>query len=524
MNALAQLALADFRERTRRFSFLAMIALAVLLGYQVIDGFFILRLGNYRGIYNAAWIGTLMAITLAFFLSLIGFYLVRGNVMLDQQTGVGQILAATPLRKLAYTLGKFASNTAVLLVIIGVLALAALAMLLIHGEDKTLNLGQLLLPFLVFAGPVALLVAATAVLFDCTSFLRATAGNVLYFFLWLFMVPAIGGHFLAFQVIEQAMAVALRAQGADYSGGIVLGSAEIVEMQTFLWSGFDWTAVAGPRLVYVAAALLLAAAAAFPFDRFDPARGKAPRARQSAWQRLKGRLAALWPAQLARSGGRPKAALARAAQLTPVTAATNPFSLFAQMVVAELKLLLKGRPFLWYAVAAGLILASLMAELSAVQRWLLPIIWLWPLPLWSELGVRERKYGVAQLLFSAPAPLRRQLPGSWTAGIMLYVILGGGVLLRFLTEPALLPGFLAGALFIPALALCLGVVGGSERPLQILLLIFWYLGPLNGLAAFDITGATPEALAQGIPWYYLAASLPLVGLALLARRQQIGST
>ena len=158
-----------------------------------------------------------------------------------------------------------------------------------------------------------------------------------------------------------------------------------------------------------------------------------------------------------------------------------------------------------------------------MQRWLLPIIWLWPLPLWSELGVREQRYGVDQLLFSAPAPLWRQLPASWTAGILLYAILGGGTLLRFLAEPALLPGFLAGALFIPALALCLGTVGGSERPLQILLLIFWYLGPLNGLPAFDIIGATPEALALGIPWYYLAASLLLAGLALLARQRQMVS-
>jgi hypothetical protein len=94
-----------------------------------------------------------------------------------------------------------------------VLAVAALAMLLIHGEDKTLDLVQLLMPFVVFAVPVALLAAATAVFFDATPFLRETAGNVLYFFIWLFMVPAFGGHLLGFEVIEQEMAVALRAQG-----------------------------------------------------------------------------------------------------------------------------------------------------------------------------------------------------------------------------------------------------------------------------------------------------------------------
>jgi hypothetical protein len=441
--------------------------------------------------------------------------------MLDRQTGVGQILAAAPLRKLAYTLGKFASNTAVLLVIIGVLAVAAVAMLLIHGEDKSLNLAQLLMPFLLFAAPVALLAAALAVLFDCIPFLRETAGNVLYFFLWLFMLPALGGQLLAFQVIEEEMAIALRAQGADYSGGIVLGGTEVVALQTFLWTGFDWAAIAGPRLLIVVVALLLAAIAAIPFDRFDPASGRVRAARPSLWRWGTAKMQSVMRKGVRRKAEDTPYALRHTTQLTPVTLSHNKVSLFAQLVAAELKLLLKGRPFLWYAVAAGLILASLTAELSNVQRWLLPIIWLWPLPLWSELGVRERKYGVEQLLFSAPAPLWRQFPASWTAGILLYFILGGGAALRFLLEPALLPGFLAGALFIPALALCLGTVGGTERPLQILLLIFWYLGPLNGLAAFDLTGATPEAVALGVPWYYLAVSLPLAALALLARRQQM---
>ncbi|PDW00226.1 hypothetical protein [Candidatus Chloroploca asiatica] len=525
MSALAHLALADFRERTRRFSFVMIITLAVLLGYQVLDGFFMLRLGAYRGVYNAAWIGMLMAVTLAFFLSLIGFYVTRGNVTLDRQTGVGQILAATPLHKAAYTLGKFVSNTAVLLVIVGVLVLASVAMLLIHGEDKSLNLTHLLMPFLLFAAPVALLVAALAVLFDCIPWLQETAGNVLYFFLWLFTLPLLGGQVIGFTAIEREMTAALQAQGASYSGGIVLGTAELATLQTFVWTGFDWRAVAGPRLLVGVGALLLAAIAALPFDRFDPSRGHAPRAKQRARSRLPARLATLWPgfgrtARLARPGDGP----ARAAQLTPVTTATNPLGLFARVVATELKLLLKGRPLLWYVVAAGLMLASLLAELTTVQRWLLPIIWLWSLPLWSELGVRERKYGVEQLLFSAPAPLWRQLPAAWTAGMVLYVILGGGVLRRFLAEPALLPGFWAGAWFIPALALGLGAVGRSERPLQILLLSFWYLGPLNGLAAFDITGATPAALALGIPWYYLAASMPLVGLALLARWQHMRSS
>jgi hypothetical protein len=456
MNAITHLTLADFRERVRRFSFLVVIALAAFLGYQVIGGLFELRLGSYRGLLNAAWIGTLMGLTLAFFLSLVGFYLVRGNIEQDRQTGVGQILAATPLSKLAYVLGKFGSNTAVLLVVVGVLGLASLAMLLIHGEDKTLDLAQLLLPLLVFAGPVALLVAATAVFFECTPVLRQPAGNVIFFFLWLFMVPAIGGDLLAFSVVEEGMTVALRAQGADYQGGIVLGATEAAKMQTFLWTGFNWTAVAATRLPYLAASLLLVGLASVPFERFDPARARVPRISRFARERF---------SQIWQPGDRGETAVMSPVtpdQLTPVTAAAAPLRLFTALVTAELKLLLKGRAFFWYAGAVGLILACLLAPLETTQRWLLPLAWLWPLLLWSEMGVRERRYRVDQLLFSAPAPLWRQLPAAWAAGVVLAVVLGSGALLRFLAVPELLIGFVAGALFIPSLALFLGVMGGRN--------------------------------------------------------------
>jgi hypothetical protein len=159
--------------------------------------------------------------------------------------------------------------------------------------------------------------------------------------------------------------------------------------------------------------------------------------------------------------------------------------------------------------------------LETMRRWLLPLAWLWPLLLWSEMGVREGRYRVDQLLFSAPAPLWRQLPAAWTAGALLALVLGSGAFVRFLADPGLLPGFVAGMLFIPSLALFLGVAGGTERPLQIILLIFWYLGPLNGLAFFDITGATDATLAQGVSWLYIVLSPLLLGLTLFIRWRQL---
>lgn len=512
MNGIFQIARADFRERVRRFGFLVIAALAVFLAYQVISGFFQLRLGSYRGLLNAAWIGTLMSLTLSFFLSLVGFYIVRGSVQQDRQTGVGQILAATPLSKLTYVVGKFASNAAVLMSLIAILALAALVMLLIHSEDKTLDLFQLWMPFLVFSLPVALGAAALAVFFECAPGLRGPAGNVVYFFLWFFLVTPISGDLLAFQAIEQGMTAALQAQGANYSGGIVLGVGGAAGLQTFLWTGFDWLAVAASRLVYLAAAAALIALSALLFDRFDAGstrKPSSPISRFAPGDWLKPVLPR--PAPFRMIPG------LTASALSPVGPAAHTLVNFAAQVMAELKLLLKGRSFLWATAAFGMAAACLLSPLETVRQ-LLPAAWLWPMLMWSEMGVRARRYQVEPLLYSAPSPLRLQYPAAWAGGVLLALILGSGALVRFLPEPLLLTGFFAGALFFPALALFLGTVSGSERPYQILALVCWYLGPLNGLAGFDITAASDLALAQAVPWFYLPAALLLFGFSMLVQR------
>ncbi len=91
------LARADFLERVRRYSFLVMLGLAVFLGYQTAIGNMALELGLYRGEFNSAWVGAMMSLIATFFIGWFGFYLVKGSVARDRETGVGQIIATTPL-------------------------------------------------------------------------------------------------------------------------------------------------------------------------------------------------------------------------------------------------------------------------------------------------------------------------------------------------------------------------------------------------------------------------------------------
>ena len=155
---------ADFLERVRRYSFLITLLFAVYLGYAAATGKIAVRLGEYRGVYTPAWIGINMALVATCFISLVGFYIVKNAVERDRVTRVGEILAATPLTKATYALGKWLSNTAVLAAQVVVLALASIFMQFTVGEDRHLNLSALLAPFLLLTLPAISLTGAVALL------------------------------------------------------------------------------------------------------------------------------------------------------------------------------------------------------------------------------------------------------------------------------------------------------------------------------------------------------------------------
>jgi ABC-type transport system involved in multi-copper enzyme maturation permease subunit len=134
---LFHLALADFYERTRRYSFLLTLAAVIYLGVQVNNGTWYLYLLpselsltmlGYRGELNSAWIGTMTVLVTNTVLGLFGFYLVSDCIQRDIRTGVGQIIATTPVRRSTYLIGKWISNCLVLFLLVLILAAAAVIM------------------------------------------------------------------------------------------------------------------------------------------------------------------------------------------------------------------------------------------------------------------------------------------------------------------------------------------------------------------------------------------------------------
>jgi len=191
--------------------------------------------------------------------------------------------------------------------------------------------------------------------------------------------------------------------------------------------------------------------------------------------------------------------------------------------VAELRLALKGYPWWWYAVTVGLVIAQAAAPLEISRGLLLSAAWIWPILIWSALGTREARFGTQQLLFSCPRILPRQLPAAWLAGVTLAALLGTGTALRLgvAGQAAALFAWAAGALFIPSLALALGVWTGTSRFFEGLYTTLWYIGPLNRVRGLDFTGGGSGPQAGQFAWMYLSISAILLAAAFARRARQL---
>ena len=523
MNAprvLYQMIRADFLERVRRYPFLVTLAAALYLAYAVATEKVWIVVGDgYRGVYNSAWIGMLMTICCSTFLSLVGFYIVKNSVLRDTDTRVGRILAATPMRKDFYTLAKTLSNFAVLACMVGVLMLAAVVMQLQLGEARSISLWKLWAPFVLIALPAMLLTAATALLFETLPILRGGVGNVLFFFVWTTELAVTASNGLddanGMQLLYRSTRAAL--QGVDQSHpdnfhfSLTIGGARAAH--TFLWNGIDWTPhILWVRLEWVAASLGLAFLASVFFHRFDPAR---------EWGRTKPQPSL--PAPTAPQEQVPvaisPASAPTAIHLTPLTR-TAARSRFPQLVSSELRLMLKGQRWWWYTVAAGLFIAELASPAQA-RTGLLLAAWIWPILVWSQMGSREARHATQSLIFSSERALTRQLPALWTAGVIVAALTGGGVALRLILSAdwqSLVP-WIAAALFIPSLALALGVCSGTSKPFEALYTVWWYMGPAHQMPQFDFMGLTP---ASSSPQLYLALAAALVAVSYVGRRLRLG--
>jgi len=516
------IARADFLERVRSYGFLLTLLFAVYLGYATATGQLSMQLDEYRGIYTSGWIGTLVALTTTCFVSLVGFYIVKNSVQRDWSTGVGQILAATPLKKSAYAFGKFLSNFFVLALMVAVLALGAVVMQFLVREDPRVDLWALLSPSLLISLPAMALTASVAVLFEMLPVLKGGVGNVIWFFVWSFSIalPALTGlkwlDPLAVFTVMNSLAGEAHRYIPGYHGGMAfqINLGQIKVAHDLRWPGVSWSwDLVSLRLLWSAVAGCIALMASVIFDRFDSARGI--RAKRRKRQRQVA--ATLGTAAVTA----PPAIPIHLTQLAP----TARSSAFARILVAEFRLAVQGLRWWWYAVAAGLLIAQFFSPLEVSRGPLLGAAWIWPILVWSAMGSRESRFTMRPVLFSCASIVPRQVLACWLAGATVTLVTGCGAATRLLMARQF-DGFLAivaGAFFIPALALSLGVFSGSGKFFEALFTMLWYVGPMNKTPGLDFTGAANGLRTFHDAFVYAALGAALLAVAFVGRARQLRS-
>ena len=527
LHTIFHLMRADYLERTRRYGFLVTLVLIVFMAYTYVPsrnaGYITLSVDGARGLYNSAWIGNLVAILVGITMPGLGFYLVKNAIARDTETGVGQIMATTPLKRPAYMIGKWLSNLAVLVVMLAVTALATVILQLALGEDRRINLAALLSPMLWIILPTLALVSAIALFFETVSWLRGGFGNVVYFFLCTvltmasFMPIMIGfgepalGDVLG---IGHPLSAMLQATGAAFPD-LDLGNTSIgpvpnflagEPLQTFVWAGVIWTPLAiTARLRWIGVGFMIVLLATLFFNRFDTSRGRHRGMKHSP-------VAGKYAAKETDSSEKPYEI-----HLSPLTSKVH-FN-FGRVVWAEIRLIRRSLPKQWIAVAAILFIAGMVAPPNIARQYLLPFTWLWPILAWSQLGARETQNHAQELVFSNAYPVQRQLPATWLAGVLLTAMTGGGVAVNLLRngEGAGMLTWTLAVLFIPALAVALATWTGGSKLFEVVYLVIWYFGPMNHLVApFDFLSTS-----AGIQVFYSIAVLTLLGAAFLGRQKQL---
>ena len=491
---------ADLRQRTRSLRFWIVALAVTVAGWGCLPpmnaGYMVVAIGDHhRGFYSSAWIGMVLAM-MSLLWGLVGFYLVRGTVQRDFDTRVWQLLGTTSMRRSAYLLAKWASHLAVM----GGLLVATLAVGLVaqfvRAQDRHVDLWELGKPSLFIALPTLAFSATLAIWFDVIPVLRRTAGNIVFFFVWIGLLttgPAGIQHDRAVSVaapIEQPWTSdlpAMRVMQWSIEHQIAQGLPDKTRLEGFCVgcggttapaARFTWTtwevraAVLWGRMLWLAAAIVGVLLAA-PLLDWAAARVAPPTAsgHKRAPRPLRWLRALLRPLQGTATG---------------------------VLVAAEVFVVLRMRPLWWWAAWLPLWGVQLFGPRHAVALAMLGG-WVLLLDVFSRSGLRDHEHRTLELVATAPGGQRRLLLARVATGVGLaWFGAAPGLLHESLAHPATSAAAFVIAASIALWGLASAALTRSSRPFELAFIVAAY------------------ATTQGLPWLDAAAQDDTVTLTHLA--------
>ena len=465
--ALKVLLLTELRLRMRRpGTLVAVLALIVLTWLMVGDparNQAMVVSDDARVAYTSTCLAMGSAALTGLFFGLAGFYLARGRMGEDLRSGVGAVLAATPVHSSVLLLGRWLGNVAYLC---GLLCIFLATMLVLHllRGDGPIQLTIYLQTYALVLLPLVFFTASMVLLFDAWPPLMGKGGDVLYFFVWAAQLSvgataAIGSNgwsplqlldFSGIGAVVSAVQQVLPSKGLIIGGGEFDPAIAALRLPDGLWTAqAAWTRVGSAIL-----AIVLMLPALPLFHRFSPDRvkvragraGWSPLALLNGWLMPVGRVARPLFGFAARTPG----VVGRALALLALTLVTNPAAIMAALV-----LLLLG------CVAGAAQLGTVL--IAATLCWGILI---------SDISVRDVQHDIDGLNAATPGGRVRAYAAQWLASILLALLFTAPILLRwFATAPLRASALLCGVLALSAAA---GLLGSRSRTARLFLALFLF--------------------------------------------------
>ena len=503
LRAVAAVLVADLRQRLRTPRFWLLVAgLAALMWwcFPAADrDFLTVSVGDgMRGRYSSAWIGMVVALMYSTTLSLAGFYLVRGTLVRDIETRAWQLLVATTMSRAAYLLAKWLSHLVVFLLVMAAGLAVGLLVQWLRAEDLRIDLVELVKPVLVLTLPSLALTAACAVWFDLVPWLRRSAGNVLFFVLWVMLMT------LGVSQADQRPDAPMPFPGDPH--GLLLAEHDLSRDWPAIDPGKELGLSIGTQALQDKPPVLL------EWNRWTPDAGGL-RAR-GFWSGLALVVLALAVPLLDRCAahvGSPGKARGDGARLRWLEALLAPLqrSAFGALVAAEVRLVLRPRrAWWWLALLVALGVQAFAPDKAMVVAMI--AAWMLALDAFARLVLREQETGTAALVFTAPDMRRCLLAVRAVVGIGLAWALVLPALLRLAwSHPQAALAAVAVGVSLAAWGLATGAVFRNGRVFELLALAAAYVS-VQGALVLNVVIDPMTTLR----WHLLTLPLALVVLTL----------
>jgi hypothetical protein len=473
MNNFRSIIKADYLQRTRSNIFLATLMVSIYVAYSFVPSadaaYATVRIGNFVGFSNAAWIGHVTAIMASTFMWFIGFYIINNGIRRDEESGVGQIIAATSISNFFYLLAKSLSSFMVLLTITIIIVLMALGLVIVRGSEYHFDVLQFILPFLYATIPSLFFLSALAVFFEIVFGKRTNLSNISFFFLFSAIlvyifeftnplvqwVDVLGVKHLLTE-IAGIVNGGISDIHQDFSVGYNFGSKR--ELHYFLFEGTNFNlSYLACRLFWVAMAFVLLWISSKMFRRFDTKTFSLPSLKSQNHI----------PDKQASPPGD--------ITLSSLPKVSSDFNI-APLIKAEIIMLLRKGPLWFWLINLGLFISLFFIPLSKAHWIALPIVWFLQINRWADIATKEKYYGTSNFVYASSKPLGRLMTAQILAGTITALAFAFPVLLRYSLagEFEFIPGIVLGAMILIGFSICSGILTGGKRLFEIFFFMLTY--------------------------------------------------